>query len=103
MRTTTPVSSLVLLATALLVLIGLAAASSSHGEHNPRARSGDGEWVAYGRNDNRQAYCDANYPGTLCAEWCEGTTLQPTGTMCCIDSEALGYPGRQTDCEHYIP
>ena len=86
----------------LAVAFGLPPVGSSAGAYDPRQRSQGGEWVTTGRADNLQEYCDTNFAGTLCAEWCEGLDFEPTGVLCCIPPESLGYPGKQSDCNHYL-
>ncbi len=89
----------------LVLLVGLSVAGSSEGK--PRAdttlnKALDGSWEVNGRADNFQEYCDANFFGTLCAEWCEGLDLRPTGTLCCIEDGYLGFPGLRSDCRHFV-
>lgn len=80
----------------LLVGLGLAALVGFAAS----GRAPDGEWVAtYGRADDRQAYCDAHFKGSLCAEWCEGFEGRPTGYICCVPAESVNlFPARQSDC-----
>lgn len=99
-----PIRPLFLLYLLLLAGVsGLSPGGSSAWSYDGRGRSLGGSWVTTGRADDFQAYCDANFAGTLCAEWCEGLDSQPTGVLCCVAPDALGFPGRETDCKQHLP
>lgn len=91
--------ALVLLAGSGLVAVG------SWGNTN-----GWGQWRYTDRADSNQAYCDANFPFTICAEWCEVVLSPnspipeeiPTGNLCCMDSDSQRTRGTLSDCENPI-
>ncbi|MCH9648204.1 MAG: hypothetical protein K0U98_08195 [Deltaproteobacteria bacterium] len=70
----------------------------------------EGEWQTNGRADANQAYCDANFPFTVCTEWCELSPAPPpiwvevvaTGVLCCLDPQHANRPGSPGDCEHFF-
>ncbi len=88
------------------LLVGIAAAGSSKEVSEPGLPQGlesSGEWVTNGRAFNLQEYCDLNFSGTLCAEWCEGFARRPTGTLCCMRPELVNVEGIGLGfCSHRI-
>ncbi|MCH9646736.1 MAG: hypothetical protein K0U98_00780 [Deltaproteobacteria bacterium] len=100
------------LTTKIRYLIGLAliAVSGLVAMGSWGSTDGWGQWRYTDRSDSNQAYCDANFPFTICAEWCElvpdpnSPIMEeiPTGNLCCMDSGSQRMRGTLGDCENPI-